>query len=160
MVSNDLVVKIMEKYDCSRQNILYILHELQEMDAENCIREEYANVIKEKMGVKPSEVYDIITFHSMFNEEPKGKYIIEICNSGPCFIRKGKAVVECLEEILGVKVGQTTQDGLFTIKYTSCIGACDVAPAFKIGDKIYGNLDNEKIEAIVKELRGGTSWKN
>lgn len=160
MLSNELVMEILEKYNFSRQNILFILHELQEKDEDNCIREEYAIVIRDKMNMRMSEIYDILTFYSMFNEHPMGKHIIEVCNSGPCFVGKGKVLVQQLEEILKIKVGQTTEDGLFTLKYTSCIGACDMAPAFKIGEKIYGNLTKDKIETIVSELKGDESCKN
>lgn len=160
MLSNELVIGILEKYSFSRQNILFILHELQEKDDSNCIREEYAVIIRDKMNMKMSEIYDILTFYSMFNENPMGKHIIEVCNSGPCFVREGKVLVQYLEEILKIKIGQTTKDGLFTLKYTSCIGACDMAPAFKIGEKIYGNLTKDKIKTIISELKGDESCKN
>lgn len=160
MLSNNMVLEIIKKYGYDRQNILYILHELQERDAQNYIREEYASLIEENMDIKLSEIYDIVTFHSMFHEKPNGKYIIEICNSGPCFVRKGKKIAECLEDLLGIKMGETTVDGMFTLKYTSCIGACDVAPAFKVGEKIYGNLTKEKVYKIIDEIRGESTWRN
>ena len=160
MLSNKTVLEVIEKYEYSRQNILFILHELQKKDKENCIREEYANIIRDNMNIMMSEIYDILTFYSMFNEDPKGKYIIEVCNSGPCFIREGKNLVKDLEDILKVKVGETTKDGLFTIKYTSCIGACDKAPAFKIGENIYGNLTKDKITSIIQELKEDITWRN
>jgi NADH:ubiquinone oxidoreductase subunit E len=90
----------------------------------------------------------------MFELEPRGKYIIEVCNSGPCYVRNYKEVASVLEEILGIKVGETTEDELFTLQYTSCIGACDIAPAMKIGEEVYGNLNREKIEKIIDQYRG------
>lgn len=149
------VREIVKKYDHSRQKIIFMLHEIQEVNGENYITEEYINVLAEELNIPVSEVYDVMTFYSMFEEKPRGKYIIEVCNSGPCFVRNYKKVVKVLEDMLGIKVGETTEDKLFTVQYTSCIGACDIAPVMKIGEEVYGNLTEEKIKKVIDEYRGG-----
>lgn len=154
--NREKVREIVKKYDGSKQKIIFMLHDIKNIDDHNQIKEEYAEELSKNLNTSMSEVYDIITFYSMFNKEPMGKYIIEVCNSGPCFVSKGKKVAEALEKKLGIKMGDTTSDNLFTLKYTSCIGACDVAPAMKIGDEVYGNLTEEKIEKILEDYRSGS----
>lgn len=147
------VTYILKKYNYSRQNILYILKELQELDDENQIKEEYAAIISEKMGMDLSEIYEIITFYSMFSDKRQGEYIIEICTSGPCYVTKSKVILEHLEKVLGIKLGETSADGMFTLKSSSCIGACDISPVIKIGSKLYGNLTKDKVEEIIYKLK-------
>lgn len=147
------VVDILQKYSYSRENILYILKELQELDSENQIKEEYVMAISEKMGIDLTEIYEIISFYSMFSHKKQGKNIIEVCTSGPCYVTKSKAIVEHLEHILGIKLGETSSDSIFTLKSSSCLGVCDISPAMKIGDKIYGNLTKKKVEEITYEIR-------
>lgn len=153
MILYDDIINILQKYNYSRQDILYMLRELQELDGENQIKEEYAMIISEKMGIGLAEIYEIITFYSMLNEKKQGKYIIEICTSGPCFVTKSKDILGHLENILGIKLGETSEDGMFTLKSSSCIGACDISPVIKIGCKLYGNLTKDKVEEIIYKLK-------
>jgi NADH-quinone oxidoreductase subunit E len=89
----------------------------------------------------------------MLSETPRGKYIIEICKSTPCHVLKGLNIVNIFEQELNIKIGETTPDNLFTLQYTSCVGACDIGPVAKIGDEVYGNLTKDKIVDIIKSYR-------
>ncbi len=100
-----------------------------------------------------SQVYSVATFYSMFSVKPRGKHIIRVCVSPPCHISGENDIVKILEEELGIKEGETTPDGVFTLECTSCLGVCDIAPAMMIDDEIYGNLNRERIKAILSEIR-------
>ena len=86
-------------------------------------------------------------------DKKQGKHIIEVCTSGPCYVSKSKVIVDYLKEKLGIDVGETTPDKKFTLKSSSCIGACDISPVIKIGEKVYGNLTKDKVDEIIEELR-------
>ncbi|WP_392486901.1 NAD(P)H-dependent oxidoreductase subunit E [Haloimpatiens sp. FM7315] len=152
-MNRDEIRTIAERYNHSRQKIIFMLRDLQKMNGNNFIEEKQARLLSKEINVPISEIYEIITFYSMFNEKPKGKYIIEVCNSGPCFVRNSKVIINYVEELLGIKVGETTEDNFFTLQCTSCIGGCDVAPAMKIGDTLYGNLTKNKLKKILHDYR-------
>lgn len=148
---------IAEKYNYSKQKMIFMLRDIQEINERNFISEAQAKVLADIIKVSISDVYEVITFYSMLNDKPKGKYIIEVCKSGPCFVRNSKVILGYLQDILNIKVGETTKDNFFTLQCTSCIGGCDIAPAMKIGEKVYGNLTREKVKKILDEYRRDVS---
>lgn len=147
------VQTIITKYGKAKENLLAILMDIQELSPYNYISEEQAVLVASELGIPFSKVHDVLTFYAMFSVEPRGKYVIEICKSSPCYVCKADAVVNMFEEALGIKLGETTPDKLFTLMYTSCVGACDIGPVAKIGEKIFGNLTKEKIQSIVDSYR-------
>ena len=153
MLLENEILGIVSKYKNQRQNILYILKEIQNNDENKEIKEEYCKVISKEMNVSLAEIYEIITFYSMLSNKKQGKHIIEVCTSGPCYVSKSKFIVDYLKEKLGVEIGETTLDKNFTLRSSSCIGACDISPVIKIGEKLYGNLTKEKVDKIIEELR-------
>lgn len=146
--------KIIEKYDGSQERLIQILLDLQKASGQNYLPGDCIEEISKKLDMPVSKVYEVATFYSMFNQEPKGKYIIEVCKSAPCHVRGSNSVTKMFENVLGIKVGETTPDGFFTLQHSNCFGACDISPAIKIGEKVYGNLTKEKIEEIIKMYRG------
>jgi NADH:ubiquinone oxidoreductase subunit E len=84
--------------------------------------------------------------------QPRGEYVIEICKSVPCHFSKGATVVQWFEEAAGISMGETTADGKISLFFTSCFGACDIAPAVKVGDDVFGNMTQEKAKALVEKL--------
>ncbi|GAA0743246.1 NAD(P)H-dependent oxidoreductase subunit E [Clostridium oceanicum] len=154
------IKSILEKYNYSKQKLISILHDIQNNSGENYISEENACYVAKELNMPISKVYDVMTFHSMFECTPKGKYIIEVCNNAPCRVRNARQITSVLERVLNIKVGETTSDNLFTLKYTSCIGACDISPAMKIGHDIYGNLTEDKIKNIIESYKEGNYEKN
>ncbi|SDE74550.1 complex I 24 kDa subunit family protein [Sporomusa acidovorans] len=151
------VMGIINKYDKQKEQLLSILLDIQCASGENYVAEEWAEVVARELELPISKVHDVLTFYAMFNIEPKGKYVIEICKSTPCHVTKADAVVKMFEEELGIKLGQTTPDNLFTLLHTSCVGACDIGPVAKIGDDVYGNLTADKVAEIVTSYRGVSS---
>lgn len=148
------IESIASKHNYSRQKLIFMLHEIQKLNGTNSIHENQARYLAKQIKMPLSDLYEVITFYSMFDYESKGKYVIEICNSGPCFVRNSKLIIEYVKEILGINVGETTEDNMFTLQCTSCIGGCDIAPAMKIGDEVYGNLTKEKVKEILDGYRG------
>jgi len=87
----------------------------------------------------------------MFSTNPRGNYIIRVCKSAPCHVMGAKDIIENIKKTLGIEIGETTKDKLFTLELSSCLGICDVAPAMMINDEVYGNLNPDKIKKIFKE---------
>lgn len=145
---------IIEKYNGSKERLIQILLDLQKASGQNYIPEVCIEEISEKLDIPLGKVFEVATFYSMFNRKPKGKYAIEICKSAPCHVTGAKSLSKMFEEALGIKMGETTSDNLFSLQYSNCFGGCDMAPAVKINEKIYGNLTTEKIKEIIDMYRG------
>lgn len=109
-----------------------------------------ANVIAREMGLSLTQVYNFITFYAMLSTKPHGKYMIRTCRNVSCHVNGGVEVVQAIEDQLGIKVGETTEDGKFTLDYCSCLGLCEIAPAIMINKKVYGNLTAESVRGIIK----------
>jgi len=107
--------------------------------------------IAESLGLSLGEVYGVATFYSFLSTKPQGRNVIRICKSVPCFLENSDIITESLEKALGIKPGETTSDGRFSLELTNCIGACDKAPAMMINDDIHGNLTPGKLLQILKE---------
>lgn len=118
-----------------------------------CIDEEVAKYISAKTGTPVSTIYGISTFYSMFTDHPKGKNTIGMCLGTACYVRGSQLVMDALEKELGIEVGKTTADGLFTLDATRCIGCCGLAPAMMINDEVYGRLTPERIPGIIAKYR-------
>lgn len=147
------VMEIIKKYNSEKEQLLSILLDIQSASGANYVAEECAQAVAQALALPLSKVYDVLTFYAMFNTEPKGKYVIEICKSTPCHVTKAAEVVKMFEEALGITLGQTTPDKLFTLMHTSCVGACDIGPVAKIGDTVYGNLNAAKVSDIIKSYQ-------
>lgn len=104
------------------------------------------------LKITPIEVYEVATFYSQFNLEPVGKHVLEVCRTGPCCLEGAERLIDFLERKLGIKDGETTPDGQFTIKTVECLGACGYGPVIQVGDKYYEHLDEQKIEALLMNL--------
>ncbi|MGE5485969.1 MAG: NADH-quinone oxidoreductase subunit NuoE [Ignavibacteriales bacterium] len=109
--------------------------------------------IAEALGIPASKIYSTATFYTLYATSPKGRNVIRVCESAPCHVEGAQAIVEALEKNLGIKMGGTTPDGLFSLEFTSCIGVCGVAPAITINDRVYGNLTPAMIPQILAAYR-------
>ena len=105
------------------------------------------------LQLKPIEVYEVATFYSMFNLKPVGKYMFEVCQTGPCMVSGSDDVIAYIGEKLGIKPGETTADGLFTLKTVECLGACGYAPMMQMGKFYKEHLTKEKVDQIIEECR-------
>ncbi len=109
--------------------------------------------VAELLQLKPIEVYEVATFYTMFNMKPVGKYVLEVCQTGPCMLRGSDQIIEHIQKRLGIKPGETTPDGLFTLKPAECLGACGYAPMMQLGKFYKEHLTAEKVDQLLDELR-------
>jgi NADH-quinone oxidoreductase subunit E len=107
------------------------------------------------LEMAPIRVYEVATFYTMFNLRPVGRYLLQACTTTPCWLRGSDAVVEVCERKLGIGMGGTTPDGLFTLVEVECLGACVNAPILQVNDDFYEDLDGPSTEALLDALREG-----
>lgn len=144
--------EIIARYPEGKQKsaLLPLLHLLQEQ--EGWTSEAGMDYVAELLNILPIEVYEVASFYTMFHLEPVGKHVIEYCRTGPCCLMGGEEVFAHLKNRLGIKAGETTADGKFTIKEVECLAACGWGPVFQIREKYYMNLTNAKVDEIIEEL--------
>jgi NADH-quinone oxidoreductase subunit E len=148
-LTKDHVLKIMESYGNDPQQVIAVLLDIQAESGKNHVEQQWAELTSEVLNVPLSKIYDLLTFYAMFSTKARGRYVIEICQSTPCHFTRAEEVTKWFEEAAGIKTGETTTDGKLTLSRTSCIGACDIGPAVKIGDHVYGGLTEEKAKVLV-----------
>ena len=112
------------------------------------------------LSIQPIEVYEVATFYSMYNLNPVGRYVFEVCQTGPCMINGSDQIIEYIKQKLGIKVGETTKDGLFTLKTVECLGACGYAPMMQLGKHYREHLTPEKVDAIIEECTRNAAVNN
>jgi NADH-quinone oxidoreductase subunit E len=105
------------------------------------------------LKLKPIEVYEVATFYSMFNLKPVGRYMFEVCQTGPCMLNGSDDIVKYIFDKLGIKPGETTADGMFTLKTVECLGACGYAPMMQLGKTYREHLTKERVDEIIAECR-------
>src|SRR3982751_1877204 len=103
------------------------------------------------LQLQPIEVYEVATFYSMYNLKPVGKYVFEVCQTGPCMVNGSDEIIQYIKEKLSIGIGETTSDGLFTLKVVECLGACGYAPMMQLGKSYREHLTKEKVDAIIEE---------
>jgi len=116
--------------------------------------------VAELLNILPIEVYEVATFYSMFNLKPVGKYIFEVCRTGPCMLNGSDDIIEYIKGKLNIREGETTPDGLFTLKPAECLGACGYAPMMQLGKHFREHLTKEKVDAIIDECRRNAAVNN
>lgn len=112
--------------------------------------------VAEVLNILPVEVYEVATFYSMFNTKPVGKYLLEVCQTGPCMLNGSEDIIKYIEDRLGIRPGETTADGLFTLKPAECLGACGYAPMMQLGKFYREHLTKEKVDELIEECKAGT----
>jgi NADH-quinone oxidoreductase subunit E len=116
---------------------------------------ETMDYVAEVMGIQPIEVYEVATFYTMFNLEPTGKYVFEVCRTGPCMLVGSDQLIDYIGEKLNIKVGETSADGMFTLKTAECLGACGYGPMLQCGKIYHEHLNKERVDAIIESYRNG-----
>jgi len=105
------------------------------------------------LSIEPIEVYEVATFYSMYHLKPMGKFIFEVCQTGPCMISGSENIIAYIQTQLGIQPGETTKDGLFSLKLVECLGACGYAPMMQVGKIYKEHLTKDKVDAIIAEYR-------
>ncbi|MFB3844805.1 MAG: NADH-quinone oxidoreductase subunit NuoE [Candidatus Cloacimonadaceae bacterium] len=145
--------EILSKYAPTKDNLIYILHEIQDNEPQHYLSEEAVQAVSEYLHIPANHIYGVITFYSMYSTKPRGKYIIRLCESPHCYIRGSENILRKMKNMLGVGIGETTKDGMFTLELCACLGVCGNAPVVMINDEIYGDLTEDKVEEILTHLR-------
>jgi len=118
------------------------------------------NYVAELLSLAPIEVYEVATFYSMYNLKPVGKYVFEVCHTGPCMLNGSDNIIDYIRQKLNIGVGETTSDGLFTLKTVECLGACGYAPMMQLGKFYREHLTPAKVDAIIEECRKTAATNN
>lgn len=131
--------------------LIAVLHKAQELYG--YLSYEVQEFIADKLEVPVSKVYGVVTFYSYFTTEPKGKYVISVCTGTACFVRGAGEVLEEFKKELGIKEGETTKDGLFTLDVLRCVGACSIAPVVLVNEDVHGYFDKSQVKKILNEVK-------
>lgn len=154
------VSEIIARYPEGKQKsaLLPVLHLAQEQFG--WLSAETMDYVAALLSLEPVEVYEVATFYSMYNLKPVGKYLFEVCQTGPCMINGSDDIIAYIGERLGIKPGETTADGLFTLKTVECLGACGYAPMMQLGKHYREHLTKDKVDAIIEECRNNAAANN
>jgi len=153
--------RLVARYPEGKQKsaLLPVLHLAQESFG-GWLSTEALDYVASLLSIEPIEVYEVATFYTMFNVKPVGKYVFEVCQTGPCMISGSDSIIDYIKHVLDIKPGETTKDGLFTLKLVECLGACGYAPMMQVGKFYKEHLTKEKVDAIIAEYRAEAATKN
>ncbi len=142
---------ICDRYKNEKTPLMMILSDIQK--EYGYIPLEVQELVSEKTGISVAEIYGVVTFYSFFSLMPKGKYVIGCCLGTACYVKGAQQVIDKFSEILNVKPGETSADGLFTLDALRCIGACGIAPAVSINGKVYPKMTVDAVPSVIEEYR-------
>ena len=148
------VEKIIQRYPEGKQKsaLIPVLHMAQE-EFGGWLDVPVMDYVASLLKLEPIEVYEVASFYSMYNLKPVGKYVFEVCQTGPCMLNGSDNIIAYIKEKLGIAPGETTADGMFTLKPVECLGACGYAPMMQLGKHYREHLTKEKVDAIIEECR-------
>ncbi len=155
------VQRIVSFYPEGKQKsaLLPVLH-LAQQEFGGWLSVESMDYVASLLQLEPIEVYEVATFYSMYNLKPVGKYMFEVCQTGPCMLNGSDDIIKHIYDKLGIKPGETSADGLFTLKTVECLGACGYAPMMQLGKNFREHLTKDKVDAIIEECRRNAAANN
>ncbi|HEY8512303.1 MAG TPA: NAD(P)H-dependent oxidoreductase subunit E [Cyclobacteriaceae bacterium] len=156
----DLVKRIIARYPAGKQKsaLLPVLH-LAQAEFGGWLSTETMDYVASLLDIKPIEVYEVATFYTMFNLKPVGKCVLEVCRTGPCMLRGADEIIEHIERKFNIRDGETSADGMFTLKTVECLASCGTAPVMQVGDHYIENLSCESLDEILDRLRAQQEQK-
>ena len=148
------VKELISHYPQGKQKsaLLPLLH-IAQREFGNWLDAPVMDYVAELLQIQPIEVYEVATFYSMYNLKPVGRYMLEVCQTGPCMLNGSDDIIAYIGEKLGIKPGETTTDGMFTLKTVECLGACGYAPMMQLGKNYREHLTKEKVDKLIEECR-------
>jgi NADH-quinone oxidoreductase subunit E len=148
------VHRLMGRYPQGLQKsaLLPVLHIAQE-ELGGYLTVDIMDYVASVLGIQPIEVYEVATFYSMFYLDKMGKYVIEVCRTGPCAISGGEEIIKHLQDALEIKTGETTPDGVFTLREVECLGSCGTGPVLQVNTEYHEKLTPAKVDRILEDLR-------
>ena len=147
----DLIKSICKRYKNEPSPLMLVLSDVQK--EYGYIPLEVQEIISEELNIPVSDIYGVVTFYSFFSLKPKGRFVIGVCLGTACYVKGGQNIIDKFGDILKIKPGQTTENGMFTLDALRCIGACGIAPAISINGKVYPKVKLSDIPNIIKEYR-------
>ncbi|MFO8034474.1 MAG: NAD(P)H-dependent oxidoreductase subunit E [Candidatus Bipolaricaulota bacterium] len=147
--------ELLLRHPRSEDRLLAILHDLQEASPNNSLTRDDLTLVAQHLELPVSRVHDAVTFYSMFSLRPRGRHLIRVCDSPHCHLGGSWSVLEELQLLLGIKTGETTEDGLFTLELSSCLGVCGVAPVMMVDEEMVGNLTPDRLRQVIDRYREG-----
>ena len=155
------VTKVITRYPEGKQKsaLLPVLHMAQDTFG-GWLDVPVMDYVASLLSIEPIEVYEVASFYSMYNLKPVGKYVFEVCHTGPCMINGSDDITDYIKQKLNIKVGETTADKMFTLKTVECLGACGYAPMMQLGQNYREHLTKEKVDAIIEECRDAVVRNN
>jgi len=149
---DDIVIKIIEKYKNEKGNLIPILQNIQE----ELGYLSYSNLlyVSEVLDISLEKIYGVATFYSQFRFNPRAKHKISVCLGTACYVKGANDILEEVKNILNIDIGETTEDNLFSIENTRCLGCCSLAPVLMIDDKVYSEVKKENVKEILDSYRG------
>lgn len=148
------VKRLTSRYPEGRQKsaLIPVLH-LAQNTFGGWLSKEVMDYVAGLLSITPIEVYEVASFYTMFNLQPVGKHLLEVCQTGPCMLNGSESIIDYIYEKLGIRPGETTADGLFTLKTVECLGACGYAPMLQLGEHYREHLTKEKIDALIESCK-------
>lgn len=146
------VDSILMKFEPIKENLISILHEIQDSSQQNYLSESDLKKVAVYLNLTMSEIYGVVTYYSMFSTKPRGKYLIRLCNSPVCNTVGSYKIANKLKELLKIDFNETTYDGFFTLEKCECLGLCGNNPSMMINKEVYTGLSESNIEDIIEEL--------
>lgn len=155
------VKEIISRYPAGKQKsaLLPVLHVAQ-AEFGGWLSPEVMDYVAEILNIKPIEVFEVASFYTMFNLKPVGKCVFEVCQTSSCWLNGAEDIVRYIEKKLNIKVGETTKDGMFTLKVAECLGSCGTAPMMQCGASFHENLTFEKVDSIIEKYRSEGRQRN
>lgn len=149
-----VIGKIIKRYPEGKQKsaLLPVLH-LAQAEFGGWLSAPVMEYVARMLHIKPVEVFEVASFYTMFNLEPVGKCVLEVCRTGPCWLMGAEDIITHIENKLNIKAGETTADGMFTLKTVECMASCGTAPMLQMGDHYYENLDNNKVDELLEKFK-------
>ena len=152
--SLDKIKELVSHYPEGKQKsaLLPVLH-IAQAESNGWLDVPLMDYVASILEIEPIEVYEVASFYSMYNLKPVGKYMFEVCQTGPCMLKGSDDIIDYIKQKLNIEVGQTTEDGMFTLKTVECLGACGYAPMMQLGSHYREHLTKEKVDTIIEELK-------
>ena len=148
----ELVCDILDRYERNPNNLIAILQEIQE--AYSYLPENIMTYVATALEISPGSVFGVATFYSHFTLEPKGRYVVKVCDGTACHVKKSEDIIKTLESELGLnKDKKTSDDLLFTLETVACLGACGLAPVVVVNEDVYGAMNTEKAKELIERIR-------
>ena len=147
------VKEICENHNNDAGELINVLHETQ--NTLGYLPREVQELVAKNLNIPVNRVNGVVSFYAFFTEKPKGKYPISICLGTACYVRGSEKVLDEVKKVLGIEVGETTPDGVFSLDCLRCVGACGLAPVMTIDGKVYGNVDPRNVRKIIESFEGG-----